>query len=183
MTTASPPGGVAVPAGAGGPALPGAPTPVLKKRRKVNNLTVSLGRMAHVKSKTLHWMKTFDKAVQGHAAVSVSFFITPSVKHDDNDGRVSSGREAALFHGDDAPAPATGETSGAVVSPWVNPYCDALPFVTRTHPFLFTCSFCDGVTSSQPRHVSLSFNGMLPRPHVFTCALCARKTCAKEQKV
>lgn len=130
-----------------------APAPNLARRRKVNNLTQSLGRMAHVKSKTMAWLKLYEKGRSRDTPSAVSLASYPSV----------------LALQPCAPPPPL-PTSLSIASPLA-------AWAPELHPPIpFGCSFCGSRTHPH----AVSFNLMLPTPYVLTCAACA--SAAPQQK-
>ena len=119
----------------------GAPAP---KRRKVNNLAQSLGRMAHVKNKTVALLKTFEKQVSKESACSIHFDATPPCSLLTVQGTVHS-------------------TNLHLSSPSTWWTMDGPEHVT------FACSFC---TSSTLPPKAVFFNPMLPSPYVLACTGC-----------
>lgn len=125
---------------------------MLPRRRKANNLAQSLGRMAHVKSNTVTWLKSFEKQVMRDVPVAIHMYTTPPA---------DSMRPVA--------------TSGAVIvssplSSW--PLHDGVTLAQVN--VQVTCSFC-----SKPIHgetYTVHYNFLLPSPYVLACAECSEKT-------
>jgi hypothetical protein len=127
-----------------------APGAAGSRRRKVNNLTQSLGRMAHVKSKTLAWLKLYEKGRSRDTPSAVSLHAYPSVH---------------ALQPCAAPLPPIADAAAALSIP--SPLTAWAP---ELHPPVpFACSFC---ASRMPHH-AVSFNLMLPAPYVLTCEACA----------
>lgn len=120
------------------------------RRRKVNNLTQSLGRLAHVKSKTLAWLKLYDKARSRDTPSSVSVHMYPSVLTLHPPPQVLP------------PVPLSSPLMPTPLSAWS---AEVPP------PLTLCCSFC-----AQPvSRPLISYNFMLPSPYVLTCASCLAK--------
>jgi hypothetical protein len=123
---------------------------IQQRKRKGNNLAQSLGRMAHVKGKTVTWLKSFDKQFARDAPYSVFLSAVPSSTH-----------LLTCFA-----APPVGST--VITSPmleWPSAHCCL--------PVHVTCSFCNQVLA--PGAVHVTHNYMLPRPFVLTCHACLKK--------
>lgn len=130
-----------------------------KKTKHSNNLTVSLGRMTHIKAKTLSWMKGFDKLSTYNMAVSGCFHNTPRV-HDLQKTRVSP---VVVVGGH-------GSTNILLASP-VEHWTPSTTVSTHHTPSLsFLCSFCN--VPMLMHDINVNFNAMLPSPYVLTCNSC-----------
>jgi hypothetical protein len=131
------------------------------RRRKINNLAQSLGRMAHVKSKTVAWLKMYEKSQSPDSPCTVSLRNVPSIltlrvpprpRPSPRPSPPSSGL-----------APATAQLSlHSPLSAWSPDVRLPLPVV---------CSFCATATDT----ATVSYNVMLPCPYVLSCASCAAK--------
>lgn len=122
---------------------------IQQRKRKGNNLAQSLGRMAHVKSKTVTWLKGFDKQIVRDAPFSIFLPSVPSPSH--------------LFC-----SATTSQATPTVSSPmleWPSDRCCL--------PLHVTCSFCSGPTRGD-NACEVTYNYMLPRPFVLTCAACLK---------
>lgn len=118
------------------------------RKRKGNNLAQSLGRMAHVKGKTVTWLKTFDKQVVRDAPYSIFLQHVPSPSY--------------LF----SDAVAGTATSAVISSPTLE-----WPSVHCCLPVQVTCSFCQAVITGG---YEVRYNYMLPRPFVLACHTCLK---------
>lgn len=123
----------------------------MKQPRKGSNLAQSLGRIAHVKGKTVAWLKGFDKMCQKDAPVSVSIATSPS---------------AYTLR----PVTCTASSTSVTLRSPLQEYGGTLSYCL---PVYLTCSFCQ----DQVRGVEygVSYNPMLPVPFVVTCCSCAKK--------
>lgn len=120
----------------------------MKQPRKTSNLAQSLGRIAHVKGKTVAWLKGFDKLSHKDAPVSVSMSTAPS---------------AHTLH------PVACAASTITLRTPLHEFA-TLPCCS---PVQFMCSFCtDQVRDTD---YGVSYNPMLPMPFVVTCCNCAKK--------
>lgn len=122
------------------------------RRRKINNLAQSLGRMAHVKSKTVTWLKLHEKSsYSADQASTVSSRMVPSV---------------LTLRLPSAPLLSSSTTPPFVLRSPLNAW--APEFVP---PLPLSCSFCAQATDI----TSVTYNIMLPSPYVLCCASCASK--------
>lgn len=122
------------------------------RKRKANNLAQSLGRMAHVKAKTVTWLKTFDKQVARDAPYSIFLQHVPSPSHLYSDPLAAPGDGAATVN----PTP---------LLEWPSPQCCL--------PVQVSCSFCHAVLQRDEAY-QVMYNYMLPRPFVLTCNTCLK---------
>jgi hypothetical protein len=139
-----------------------------KKCRKVNNLAISLGRMCHLKGKTLQWLKSFDKAGRRQAPMSVSVYATPSSFV----ARTQPLQDPPRPRRTDSPSRPKLVIDSPVLawsSPSVPSSCFAGPNVGS---ICFACSFCDKSMVRGVDPIAVSFNAMLPCPYVLTCVAC-----------
>ena len=132
-----------------------------KKTKHSNNLTVSLGRMTHVKSKTLSWMKGFEKLSTYNTAVSGSLHDTPPVQNIEKTPCAPS----CLF------TSTTKNNTNVLLASPVQHWTPATMASTRHAPSLsFLCSFCNAPMDLH--NINVNFNAMLPVPYVLTCNSC-----------
>jgi hypothetical protein len=117
------------------------------KRRKVNNLAQSLGRMAHVKNKTVALLKTFEKQVSKESACSIHFDATPP---------------ACVL----TVQVTTGVPTPVLASPSTWWAADAPNLVN------LACSFC--ASAALPID-AVFYNPMLACPYVLACSTCTLK--------
>jgi len=122
------------------------------RKRKANNLAQSLGRMAHVKGKTVTWLKTFEKQVVRDAPYSVFLQQVPSPTH--------------LYSDPVAPAGIPGVP--AIQSPLLE-----WPSAKCCLPVQVSCSFCHAPIVPEEAY-QVMYNYMLPRPFVLTCNTCVK---------
>jgi hypothetical protein len=130
---------------------------MLPRKRKANNLAQSLGRVAHVKSNTISWLRTFDKQSARDDAHSVHMFTVPP-----------SHTLPRLFPGD----------AQAHISAPLN-FCPT-PDQPRL-PVQVSCAFCKRVLTAAAGHTSgagalVHHNPVLPVPYVVCCELCSKNT-------
>lgn len=124
-----------------------------RARKAQNNVSLSLSRMARVKSSATAWLKTIDRGNgTGDTPVSVNVHVQPPTSQLTVTG--SSGKrpreDDTILVGSPLP----------VWSP--GPHAPGL---------LFSCSFC---TDMQPvEHVR--YNAMLPHSYVLLCGACSRR--------
>lgn len=107
--------------------------------------------MAHVKGKTLAWLKLYDKVRSRDSPSSVSVHTFPSV---------------FTLRPPLPPALAPSERLPIVLPTPTSTWAADLP-----PPLPFACSFC-GHATAEP---VVTYNFMLPSPYVLTCASCAAK--------
>ena len=128
---------------------------MLPRRRKANNLAQSLGRMAHVKSNAVTWLKSFDKQVQRDVPVAIHMYTSPCV--DSLQPVVTGGTGTDVL-----PTP---------VSFW--PLPDSLTLAQLN--LQVACSFCASPIAGEA--YTVHHNYMLSSPYVLACTGCSEKTC------
>lgn len=118
----------------------------MKHKSKSGNLAQSLGRITHVKSKTITWLKSLDKLSAREGVTCVSAAHLPPVS------------TLAPLH------PAGNVTLRTPVAEFPQSGC-CLP--VQLH-----CSFCE----AQVRGVAyeVMYNSLLPLPFVITCEPCSK---------
>lgn len=121
------------------------------RRRKINNLAQSLGRMAHVKAKTVAWLKMYEKSQSPDSPCTVSLRNVPSI--------------LTLR----VPPPSSGLAPPPAQLSLQSPLSAWSPDVRLPLPVV--CSFCATATDT----ATVSYNVMLPCPYVLSCASCAAK--------
>jgi hypothetical protein len=124
----------------------------MKQTRKTSNLAQSLGRITHVKAKTVTWLKGFDKTCQRDAPVPVSAPSAPSAHTLQclPFGPRHGGRDVTLH--------------SPLVEYGTPPCC---------LPLGVTCSFCS--TQVCANEYRVCYNYMLPLPFVIACTHCSKK--------
>ena len=151
-----------------------------KKKRQSNNLAIALGRMAHVKSKTLACMKAFDKKTR-NVPISVSMHKMPSYVQLKPLTNISH-QLCSL------PPSNTSSDNVFLTSPlecWTpslisKNLCSTSDQHTKTHSICknntvstieigHLCSFCEQRIGG---HINVEFNAMLSSPYVLTCMSC-----------
>lgn len=129
---------------------------MLPRRRKTNNLAQSLGRMSHVKSNTVTWLKLFDKQVTRDVPVAIHMHTTPTR---------------------DSLQPVDTGGTRVVATPlcfW--PVHNGVTL--RQVDVQVCCSFCNGVIVDNK--YSVHHNYMLSNPYVLACDACGEKTLASK---
>lgn len=121
---------------------------VKRARAKATNVSQSLGRLSHVKARTVTWLRAIEKLQAKDAPVSAAMHTVPGSK---------------LMHSVIAHTTTTKRAKPATlvhtpVANWGAPSANVE----------FTCSFCTQPTSAM--HVR--YNYMLPLPYTVSCNAC-----------
>lgn len=127
-------------------------THMLPRRRKANNLAQSLGRMSHVKSNTVTWLKSFEKQVMRDVPVAIHMYTTPPC---------------------DSVLP-VGLSSSASSAPVVSTPVSFWPLQGGNLDVQVRCSFCAHPIVGGT--YSVHHNYMLSSPYVLACTKCCEKT-------
>ena len=133
-----------------------------RKRKTLNNLALSLGRMTHVKTKTLASMKSLHKVCNSDCVVAVSIDKIQLRHHLRHHSHLISTTVPAVAR---ARAPHLNPINSLTLQSPLETWMPLLP-----HNVNHTCSFC-GETVSDGLF-SVHFNFMLPAPFVICCTSC-----------
>lgn len=125
---------------------------VKRARVKPTNVSQSLGRLTHIKTRTVIWLRTIEKLQAKDAPVSAALHDVPaSVMLE----KVERGKVNGAGRGEQPVLRTPLAHWGAETT---------MPVVAHT------CSFC--TLPADPTSMHVSYNFMLPLPYTVSCAAC-----------
>lgn len=118
-----------------------------RARAKPTNVSQSLGRLSHVKTRTVTWLRAIEKLQAKDAPISAAMHTVPGSKLMQS----VEGNESGTKRGSNT-------TLHTPMATWGAPSANVQ----------FTCSFCAHPTSA----LHVRYNYMLPLPYTVSCNAC-----------
>lgn len=144
-------------------------TGVKRVRAKPTNVSQSLGRLTHIKTRTVIWLRTIEKLQPKDAPISAALHDVPaSVMLN-----TGMGYKVGIGHATNHQAEQSDQAASQEVGnhPLEQPTLRTPLAHWGAHtPIAHTCSFCGLRAHADSMHVS--YNYMLPLPYTVSCAAC-----------